>query len=152
MSCPVCGAHSIICGACGNCLSHCKCGPAPGPSCNTVRGQTSDGQPFTAIICTRGQRRHNCEFCSRYATKQCDFPVIRNGKETTCDRWMCDGCATVQGPNLDYCPPHERNKVKIMAARALGTCKPIMGQPGHEGHDKPHLRNDACWNWKSNAG
>ena len=29
------------------------------------------------IICTRGGRRHNCEFCSRYATKQCDFPQCR---------------------------------------------------------------------------
>jgi hypothetical protein len=41
-----------------------------------------------AFVCTRGQR-HNCQFCSRYATKQCDFPVLRNGKWETCDAWLC---------------------------------------------------------------
>jgi hypothetical protein len=70
------------------------------------------------IICgRRASPRHSCAFCSRYATHQCDFPVTRNGKKGTCDQWMCDRCATSQGPNLDFCPPHERNKVKIMEAQ-----------------------------------
>jgi len=30
----------------------------------------------------------------------------------------------------------------------LGTCRPICGQPGHTDNDKPHVRNDACWNWR----
>jgi len=70
----------------------------------------------TAIICTRG-RRHNCQFCSRYATKQCDFPIVRNGKDATCSAWCCDRCATSQSVGIDYCPPHERNKLKIMESR-----------------------------------
>lgn len=74
-----------------------------------------------AIICSRG-KRERCQFCGASASKQCDFPVERKGKQTTCDAWMCNRCATPQGPNLDYCPPHERNKVKIMEAR-LRSCK-----------------------------
>jgi pyruvate-formate lyase-activating enzyme len=84
------------------------------------------GEPIRAIICTRG-RRHNCQFCSRWATKQCDFPVVRKGKDVTCDAWMCDRCATKQSPSadIDFCPPHERNKVKIMEAR-LGFKEPEL--------------------------
>jgi hypothetical protein len=29
----------------------------------------------------------------------------------------------------------------------LGTCRSICGKPGHEDNEKPHVRNDACWNW-----
>jgi hypothetical protein len=127
MSCKTCGRHSIICGGCGECLEHCTCPPMPGPSCNTVKVETSAG-PVTAIICTRGRRRKNCEFCSRYATKQCDFPVERPmGKSQLCDKWLCDRCATPQGPNIDFCPPHERNKTKIMEARLRS--KKESGQP-----------------------
>jgi hypothetical protein len=68
------------------------------------------------IICRSG-RSHSCKFCGKRATKQCDFPVIREGKEQTCDAWLCAGCATSQGPNVDWCPPHVRNATKIMEAR-----------------------------------
>jgi hypothetical protein len=84
-----------------------------------------------AFVCTRGQR-HNCQFCSRYATKQCDFPVLNNGREKTCDAWMCDRCAVSKGPNVDWCPPHERNAKKIMEAH-LGVA-PEMPEP--EGLDE----------------
>jgi len=71
-----------------------------------------------AIICTRGGRSaQRCQFCGARSTKQCDFPVARNGKDGTCDAFMCDRCATAQSPEVDYCPPHERNKLKIMEAR-----------------------------------
>lgn len=33
------------------------------------------------------------------------------------------------------------------AMQLLGTCRKIAGC-AHEGNDKPHVRNDACWNWK----
>jgi len=81
-----------------------------------------------AIICG-GPKKRLCEFCKRqYATRQCDFPIERRkaGRKdprafkvvrTTCDAWMCEQCATAQGPNVDYCPPHERNKLAIMEAR-----------------------------------
>jgi len=80
-----------------------------------------------AIICG-GPKKRLCEFCKRqYATKQCDFPIERLVKgrypdkmvrrKGTCDAWMCNACAVAQGPNVDYCPPHERNKLQIMEAR-----------------------------------
>jgi hypothetical protein len=31
----------------------------------------------------------------------------------------------------------------------LGTCGPICGKAGHEDNEKPHVRNEACWNWKA---
>jgi hypothetical protein len=62
--------------------------------CETV--DLGNGQ--FAMVCGRGGRRHNCQFCSRYATKQCDFPVLRKGKMVTCDAWMCDRCAVKQEP------------------------------------------------------
>jgi hypothetical protein len=77
------------------------------------------GQGQFAIVCTRG-RRHNCEFCSRYATKQCDFPILKDGKQTTCSKFICDRCAVAQSPGIDFCGPHDRNKVKIMEARLRG--------------------------------
>lgn len=43
-------------------------------------------------------------------------------------------------------------KVQGAELRAmLGTCGRICGQPGHADHEKPHIRNEACWNWKSLA-
>jgi hypothetical protein len=83
--------------------------------CNTV--DLGHGQ--YAFVCTRGMR-HNCQFCSRYATKQCDFPIIKGGKHTTCSAHICDRCAVVQALGIDFCPPHDRNKVKIMEARLTG--------------------------------
>ena len=58
------------------------------------------------IICSRGGRRHSCETCGRPATVLCDYPVIRNGKAATCDRWCCRPHAFTVGENLDYCMPH----------------------------------------------
>jgi hypothetical protein len=31
----------------------------------------------------------------------------------------------------------------------LGKCSPICGKAGHEDNDKPHVRNEACWNWQA---
>ena len=31
----------------------------------------------------------------------------------------------------------------------LGTCGLICGKAGHEDNEKPHVRNEACWNWKA---
>lgn len=60
-----------------------------------------------AIVCSRGQRKAKpCESCGRPGTIQCDYPVTRNGKTATCDRWQCRQCATSVGPNVDYCKPH----------------------------------------------
>ena len=62
-----------------------------------------------AIVCTRGRHR-NCETpgCRKEGTKLCDYTVTGNGRPGTCDRRMCDSCATRVGANRDWCPPHIR--------------------------------------------
>lgn len=70
------------------------------------------GGGAAAIVCTRGQRRRSCATpgCGNRADKQCDFPVTRNGKPATCDRYVCSSCAVSKGRDLDYCPPHARSE------------------------------------------
>ena len=58
-----------------------------------------------AIICSRGRRPRPCACCNLPSTKLCDFPT-GNGK--TCDLPLCDKCAVKGGPNVDFCPGHER--------------------------------------------
>jgi len=71
------------------------------------------GGGASAIICTRGERRRSCATpgCANRADKQCDFPVTRNGKVGTCDRFVCSRCAVSKGHDLDFCPPHARVEV-----------------------------------------
>jgi hypothetical protein len=146
MSCKTCGRHSIICGGCGECLEHCTCPPMPGPSCNTVKVETSAG-PVTAIICTRGRRRQNCKFCSRYSTKLCDFPLAGPKAGKTCDAPMCDRCAVHVGPDKDFCPPHYNYREKQMAdARArMGHTLELIPQPIADGWQG----KCSCGEWKS---
>jgi hypothetical protein len=61
-----------------------------------------------AIVCNRERRTCATPGCSKQTRKQCDFPVTRNGKAGTCDRYLCSGCAVSVGPNVDHCPPHAR--------------------------------------------
>lgn len=59
------------------------------------------------IVCgLRSFRKVACESCGKTASIQCDYPVKRKGKNATCDRWQCEGCATQVGENLHYCKPH----------------------------------------------
>jgi hypothetical protein len=63
------------------------------------------------IMCGSSPTRH-CSSCGKRAAYQCDYPVVRKGKgHTTCDRWLCRGCATGVGPDRDYCPAHAREHV-----------------------------------------
>lgn len=65
-------------------------------------------QPFTlpngarGILCTRS-RRPRCA-CGQPATLQCDAPTKR--KSGTCDRHLCERCATEVGPDKHLCPTH----------------------------------------------
>ncbi len=71
------------------------------------------GGGVTAIACTRGERRKTCSTpgCTGPARKLCDFRVTRrNGKTGTCDRPICDQCATNVGTDRDFCPPHAREE------------------------------------------
>jgi hypothetical protein len=65
------------------------------------------GDGTTAIICSRGERKRYCS-CGRVANKLCDFPLHGSKTGKTCDRPICDRCATSVGEDRDYCPPHSR--------------------------------------------
>ena len=64
--------------------------------------------PFTlpgggsGILCTR-TRRPRCA-CGTVATLQCDAPTKR--KSGTCDRNLCERCATEVGPDKHVCQQH----------------------------------------------
>lgn len=60
----------------------------------------------TMFVCGGSRRKnHNCDSCGRPGARiQCDYPVRRNGKMGTCDRWQCGQCATQVGPDVHYLP------------------------------------------------
>lgn len=65
-----------------------------------------------AIVCGRGQKQR-CQDCGALSDVLCDFPVTRNGKETTCDRKCCRRHCVSVGKDRDYCLPHHRHAEKI---------------------------------------
>ena len=52
--------------------------------------------------------------CAGAGTILCDYPVIRRGRQTTCNRRVCRGCAVALGTDLDLCPPHARAGVDAL--------------------------------------
>ena len=71
-----------------------------------------DANGVTAILCSRGSHRALCECCGkRMHTKLCDFKLAGAMVGKTCDRKMCDSCATNVGRNRDYCPAHATKNV-----------------------------------------
>lgn len=65
-----------------------------------------------------------CSSCSVLTRrpKLCDFPLAGAKAGKTCDRALCDGCATSIGPNRDYCPAHARqSKTSGVAAPVLSS-------------------------------
>ncbi len=65
-----------------------------------------------AIVCGPVAR---CKDCHAPSTILCDFPVIRLGKEHTCDRRCCRNHAVRVGENKDFCLPHARFALKEKA-------------------------------------
>jgi hypothetical protein len=48
------------------------------------------------FICCRGRRQvGKCQSCGKPATKLCDYPLSGKKEGQTCDRKLCDDCATV---------------------------------------------------------
>lgn len=72
--------------------------------------QVNYGNGVTGWVCTRGQRRPRCgvEGCTNPAERVCDFPLGGRKTGQTCDRRLCAGHAHRHGPDVDYCPAHER--------------------------------------------
>lgn len=70
-----------------------------------------------AITCGRGRpaKAAPCSFCrARPHTKLCDFELAPG---RTCDRKMCDRCATSVGTEKDHCPNH--NQVQLPWEKAV---------------------------------
>lgn len=63
-----------------------------------------------AIACSRGFKQSPCSVpgCANRSSKLCDYPVVREGKQTTCDAKLCDRCAVKVGRDKDFCPAHSR--------------------------------------------
>lgn len=57
-----------------------------------------------AIVCSRGQRRHKCQWCALAATLQCDWKVAA-GK--TCDKHLCAAHGSQVAPDKHLCPEHQ---------------------------------------------
>lgn len=72
--------------------------------------------PGGGFVCRSG-RRPSCSGCGKPgATLQCDYPLTGPKAGKTCDRWLCDKCATHVGPDRDYCPPHQALDTRLRAA------------------------------------
>jgi len=72
-----------------------------------------DGE-VVGIVCGRGRPRRLCK-CGRNSTKLCDYPLRGRRAGQTCDRPLCEKCATKvgthvdgahKGDTLDYCRAH----------------------------------------------
>lgn len=71
------------------------------------------GDGAVGIVCG-GPKPKACSVpgCNRSSVALCDFPVKRpNAKSQTCDAAVCAGHRIVRGPDRDYCPPHERQRL-----------------------------------------
>lgn len=55
--------------------------------------------------CSRGSRSKQCA-CGRTSAALCDFPVLRDGKVTTCDVPLCRSCARHIREEFDLCRSH----------------------------------------------
>lgn len=70
-----------------------------------------------AIVCSRRSRKSlgKCTECwINEATKLCDGPsATARGK--TCDKPLCQRCATTGGANVDYCKTHNTAEKRKLA-------------------------------------
>lgn len=95
-----------------------------------------------AIICGRRTQRCQTPGCGRPSTKLCDWPTKDgnpDGTIKTCDRRICDACATSINVNIDYCPLHAKDSV--LALNASNKSKPqemiaVSGRVLHVNGDK----------------
>jgi hypothetical protein len=71
---------------------------------------------FTAIVCTRGQRKRRCSHpgCRDWMVVLCDAK-LENGK--TCNKPLCRRHARhVEGKDLDYCVSHGNEPITAAVA------------------------------------
>ncbi len=81
-------------------------------SCHVIKGKEGKAIGFE---CNRGYDTPSCSSCGGKATKQCDFPLKGKKAGQSCDRPLCDRCATrydEKEPGKDFCPVHARFMIK----------------------------------------
>lgn len=59
--------------------------------------------PLGHVIICGPKRVKACAHCGSISTKLCDYP---NGRGKTCDRPICEDCATHVEPDTDLCRNH----------------------------------------------
>lgn len=106
-----------------------------------------DTKLISPVKVDEGEYWKKCEFCGGFATKLCDGPLgessfcghppislmheakradvafrtVKMKWPITCDRMMCDRCATEIAPEVDFCPDcAERIRRKIKMQRSSG--------------------------------
>lgn len=94
------------------------------------RGVAIAGAFFHVHFARRTKYRpHACSVCGWLADRQCDWKVGnrlvgRPGSlaySSTCDRWVCNFCATQPSRGKDLCPTHELTYRAWLAGRTNST-------------------------------
>lgn len=83
--------------------------------CDTIK--LGDG--IVVIACSRGRRERKCRYCSRPASKLCDFKMTIDGGWKICDAPLCGQCAVSTGPETDECRVHKSDKALDRAIAEL---------------------------------
>lgn len=74
--------------------------------CSRFAFRAGTGEVVTGFICGRKDRVKTCVHCGRPPSKLCDFPLKGAKAGKTCDRPVCEQCATHVEPDTDYCMTH----------------------------------------------
>jgi hypothetical protein len=111
------------------------------------------GGKRVGIVCTRGRTRKAkpCVVCGNPSTKLCDFALTGKRAGKTCNRPLCDKCATVvpnvshlnptAAPNdtFDLCPAHaqqrrddELGQISLSYATSPKLVAPLMAPAAKE--------------------
>jgi len=75
-----------------------------------------DGSTVKGFVCSRGQKQPPRCKCGRKAPLLCDQPLTGPKTGKTCDRPLCERCATEVGPDRHLCPAHARAHDKAKEA------------------------------------
>lgn len=76
--------------------------------CDPIKVPMPDGSVAKGFMCSRGPRKVTRCKCGRPSTLLCDQPLTGPKTGKTCDRPLCERCATEVGPDRHLCPAHAK--------------------------------------------